>query len=467
MSVNNTHYGARAIGELLSNIGSIYFIGIGGINMSSLAHISHIRGYRVGGSDQTQTALTDRLTDAGIEIFYSHEARHIEGYEAVVYTVAIAPDNPEYTAAIAKGIPCISRADFLGFIMTGYQNRIGVSGMHGKSTCTSMCALSFMHAGGDPTVLSGATLAEMGGAYRIGYNENFIFEACEYMDSFLDFNPNIAIILNIELDHVDYFKSITQVRRSFSDYAAITGTDGFAIVNGDDENVRIAMAGYMGTAITFGLSQDCDYIAENIEYVSGMASFDIYFRGIYAAHVSLSVPGKHNVYNALAAFAAAMLCGLDPEAVADGLSHYLGAGRRMEYKGKWQDIDVYDDYAHHPTEISVTLRGFRDMGFGRIFCVYQPHTYSRTSALWDDFITSLSEANRVLLVDIYAARETDNLGVSSARLAREIGTKASYCPTFEDALTILCEEARPGDAIVVMGAGNVYRIFTPMGFANE
>ena len=463
MSIENTHYGAEAIGEMLSGASSIYFIGIGGINMSSLAHISHIRGYRTGGSDQMRTALTEKLEEAGIELFYSHEASHIEGYDAVVYTVAIAPDNPEYNAALAKGIPCISRADFLGYIMTGYRYRVGVSGMHGKSTCTSMCALSFMHAGGDPTVLSGATLAEMGGAYRIGGEDNFVFEACEYMDSFLDFNPNVAIILNIELDHVDYFKSITQVRRSFSDYAAITGPAGFAVVNGDDENVRLAMAGYVGTAVTFGLSAGCDYMAYNIEYISGMASFDIAFRGEYAAHVTLSVPGKHNVYNALAAFAAGVICGLDPDTVAEGLSHYLGAGRRMEYKGKWNDVDVYDDYAHHPTEISVTLQGFRDMGFGRLFCIYQPHTYSRTAALWDDFVTALSTADRVLPVDIYAARETDTLGVSSALLAQAIGDKATYCASFEDAVAVLGAEVRPGDAIIVMGAGTVYRIFSNLG----
>lgn len=326
-----------------------------------------------------------------------------------------------------------------------------------------MCALSFMNAGADPTVLSGATLAQMEGAYRIGSEENFIFEACEYMDSFLHFNPNIAVILNIELDHVDYFKSITQVRRSFSDYAAITGPDGYAVVNGDDDNVRLAMAGYAGTAVTFGLGANCDYTAQNISYISGMAAFDVYFRGVYAAHIELSVPGSHNIYNALAAFAAAMICGLDPETVADGLSHYLGAGRRMEYKGKWMDVDVYDDYAHHPTEIAVTLRGFRDMGFGRLFCIYQPHTYSRTAALWDDFVTALDTADRVLTVDIYAAREKDTLGVSSEGLAAAIGGKATYCPSFEDAIAILSAECRTGDVIVVMGAGTVYRIFPHMG----
>ncbi len=463
MSIENTHYGAAAIGEMLADVSGIYFIGIGGINMSSLAHISHIRGYRVGGSDHMQTDLTDRLSDAGIEVFYTHEASHIEGYDAIVYTVAISPDNPEYTAALARGIPCISRADFLGYIMTGYTNRVGISGMHGKSTCTSMCALSFMHAGADPTVLSGATLAEMGGAYRIGGEQNFVFEACEYMDSFLDFNPNIAVILNIELDHVDYFSSITQVRRSFSDYAAITGADGFAVVNGDDDNVRIAMSGYMGTAVTFGFSEGCDYSPKNVEYISGMASFDVYFRGEYAAHINLSVPGRHNIYNALAAFAAAMLCGLDPDLVAQGLSHYLGAGRRMEYKGKWNDVDVYDDYAHHPTEIAVTLGGFRDMGFSKLFCVYQPHTYSRTAALFEDFVTALGTADRVLPVDIYAAREKDTLGVSSELLAQSIGEKATYCPSFEDVLALLAAEAQPGDAIIVMGAGTVYRIFPEMG----
>ena len=260
-----------------------------------------------------------------------------------------------------------------------------------------------------------------------------------------------------------YFKSITQVRRSFSDYAAITGTDGYAVVNGDDDNVRLAMAGYAGTLVTFGLSEGCDYTAYNIEYVSGMASFDVYFRGEYAAHINLSVPGRHNVYNALAAFAAAMICGLDPDTVAEGLSHYLGAGRRMEYKGKWNEVDVYDDYAHHPTEIAVTLGGFRDMGFGRLFCIYQPHTYSRTAALWDDFVSALSTADRVLMVDIYAAREKDTLGVSSSLLAQAIGDKADYCASFDDAIAILSAEAQPGDAIIVMGAGTVYRIFPLLG----
>jgi UDP-N-acetylmuramate--alanine ligase len=464
MSIPNTHFGAKKISEIIKRARSIYFIGIGGVNMSSLAHISILRGYRVGGSDQTRSAVTERLEAAGIEVNYSHEAANIIGYDVIVYTVAISSDNPEYTHALANGLPCISRADFLGYIMTGYQNRIGVSGMHGKSTCTSMCALAFMHAGADPTVLSGAVLPEMGGAYRVGGEENFIFEACEYMDSFLDFNPNIAIVLNIELDHVDYFKSITQVRRSFSDFVAITGNSGFAVVNADDDNVRVAMSSYTGTAVSFGVLRDADYTADNIYYENGLARFDVLFRGEYVTHIELSVPGRHNIYNALAAFAAAMLCGLSPESVGEGLSLYVGASRRMEYKGKWNEVDVYDDYAHHPTEIATTLGGFRDMGFGRLFCVYQPHTYSRTASLWDDFVSSLSLADRVLMVDIFAARETDTLGVNSSLMANAIGAdRATYCPDFQSVLDILGAEALPGDAIIIMGAGNIYRIFGEMG----
>jgi UDP-N-acetylmuramate--alanine ligase len=272
MATPNTHYGAENIGLMLEGCKSIYFIGIGGINMSSLAHISRLRGYRVGGSDREQTTLTERLKAEGIEIFYSHDSENMESYDAVVYTVAISPENPEYMRAIEKGIPCISRADYLGYIMLKYENRIGVSGMHGKSTCTSMCATVFMEGAGDPTVLSGAELDAMGGAYRIGHSENFIFEACEYMDSFLDFNPSTAIILNIELDHVDYFSSIDQVCYSYSRFASITGEGGTVIANADDEYIPVALEGYAGKIITFGIiTKSADYTAINIRYPEGFA----------------------------------------------------------------------------------------------------------------------------------------------------------------------------------------------------
>jgi UDP-N-acetylmuramate--alanine ligase len=445
---------------MLAGARSIFFAGIGGINMSSLALISQLRGYRVGGSDCTKTETTQKLEEAGITVFYGHDSSNIAGYDVFVYTVAISPENPEYIAAQRKGIPCISRADYLGYVMTGYGNRIGVSGMHGKSTCTSMCALAFIEAQGDPTVLSGARLDAMGGAYRIGGDEFFVFEACEYMDSFLDFNPTTAIILNIEMDHVDYFKSMAQIRRSFANFASITGKSGKCIYNSDDENARLVIMSYTGKAISFAVNdQLADYHAENVSLTHGRPSFDVCAFGNVIAHIDLSVSGRHNIYNALAAFAAAVESGLDPQSAARGLSNFTGAGRRMEYKGSLGGAAVYDDYGHHPTEIKTTLGGVRETGCNNLICVFQPHTYSRTAELFDDFAASFSAADEVIIADIYAARESDNLGVSAQKLAAAIGEKAKSISGFDRIAKRLTEAARPGDTVVVMGAGDIYKVF--------
>ena len=465
MSTPNTHFGAENIEAMLRECGSIYFIGIGGINMSSLAHISHLRGFRVGGSDREKTALTERLADTGIEVFYSHDAKNMESYDAVVYTVAISPENPEYVRAHEMGIPCISRADYLGYLMLGYNNRIGVSGMHGKSTCTSMCATVFMAGAADPTVLSGAELDAMGGAYRIGESENFIFEACEYMDSFLDFNPSTAIILNIEMDHVDYFKSMEQIYKSYSDFAAITGENGTVIANADDENVARALTGYNGRIITFGvLDGEADYSAINIRYPNGFAEFDVMHAGEFVCHVKLSVTGEHNVYNALAAFAAGHIAGLEPEKIAEGLCAFRGAKRRMEFKGTVNGALVFDDYGHHPTEVASTLEGVAKRGADRVFCVFQPHTFSRTFALMSDFAKSFEAVDGVYIADIYPARETDNLGISGKTLAIRIGNKAEYVSGFENIASLLNSELREGDILVVMGAGDIYKVFDYLNF---
>ena len=465
MSTPNTHFGAENIEAMLKECKSIYFIGIGGINMSSLAHISHLRGFRVGGSDREKTALTERLADTGIEVFYSHDAKNMESYDAVVYTVAISPENPEYVRAHELGIPCISRADYLGYLMLGYNNRIGVSGMHGKSTCTSMCATVFMAGGADPTVLSGAELDAMGGAYRIGESENFIFEACEYMDSFLDFNPSTAIILNIEMDHVDYFKSMEQIYKSYSDFAAITGENGTVIANADDENVARALTSYSGRIITFGvLDGEADYSAINIRYPNGFAEFDVMHAGEFVCHVKLSVTGEHNVYNALAAFAAGHITGLEPEKIAEGLCAFRGAKRRMEFKGKVNGALVFDDYGHHPTEVASTLEGVAKRGADRVFCVFQPHTFSRTFALMSDFAKSFEAVDGVYIADIYPARETDNLGISGKTLAIRIGNKAEYISGFENIANVLNSELREGDILVVMGAGDIYKVFDYLNF---
>ncbi len=469
MATPNTHYGAENIHLMLRGCKSIYFIGIGGINMSSLAHISRLRGYRVGGSDREKTTLTERLKAEGIEIYYEHAAENMESYDAVVYTVAISPDNPEYARALEKGIPCISRADYLGYLMLGYKNRIGVSGMHGKSTCTSMCATVFMEGEGDPTVLSGAELDAMGGAYRIGHSENFIFEACEYMDSFLDFNPSTAIILNIELDHVDYFDSIEQVCYSYARFASITGERGRVVANVDNEYIPTVLEGYEGEVITFGvLTKSADYTAINIRYPNGCAEFDVMRKGEYIEHVKLSVTGEHNVYNALAAFAAAHVSGLEPEKIARGLNKFHGAKRRMEYKGTLNGALVFDDYGHHPTEVATTLEGVakRD-DVERLFCVFQPHTYTRTYALMDDFAQSFDSVDQVYIADIYPARETDDLGISGKTLAIRIGDKAEYISGFENLAKEINANVHEGDVLVVMGAGDIYKLFKYLEFDEE
>lgn len=465
MATANTHFGAEKIKEKLSGCKSIYFIGVGGINMSSLAHISQLRGYKVGGSDREKTALTERLRAQGIEVFYSHSAENIEHYDAVVYTVAISPDNPEYVRALEREIPCISRADYLGYIMLGYENRIGVSGMHGKSTCTSMCATVFMEGGADPTVLSGAELDAMGGAYRIGKSQNFIFEACEYMDSFLDFNPSTAIILNIEMDHVDYFKSMEQICESYTEFIDITGENGTVIANIDNEYIPKVLKSYHGRVITFGVStKSADYTAINIRYPRGFAEFDVLYKGEFISHVSLSVTGEHNVYNALAAFAAGHISGLDPDRIAVGLSAFKGAKRRMEYKGSVNGALVFDDYGHHPTEVASTLEGVAKRNAERVICVFQPHTFTRTFKLMDDFAKSFDAAERVFIADIYPARETDNLGISGKTLAKRIGDKAEYISGFDNIANELNGMLREGDILVVMGAGDIYKVFDYLKF---
>ncbi|MBO7250111.1 MAG: UDP-N-acetylmuramate--L-alanine ligase [Clostridia bacterium] len=461
MSVANTHFGAERIGEMLKDAKSIYFIGIGGINMSSLAHISHKRGYITGGSDRAASAITEKLAARGIRIYPSHEAENIRDYDAVVYTVAISEDNPEYIEAKRRGIPCISRADFLGYVMKGYDRRIGISGMHGKSTCTSMCAETFIRAGVSPTVLSGAELDIMGGAYTVGDGEDFLFEACEYMDSFLDFYPSIAVILNIELDHVDYFKDLEQVIRSYSAFADITGERGVAVANLDDENVRAALGNYRGRVVGFGISSpDADYSAADIKECRGRYSFKIMKNGELFTEVALSVTGYHNIYNALACAAAADLSGISPKDISAGLAAFRGAKRRMEYKGEVRGADLYEDYGHHPTEISATLGGAKGLAEGgRLICLFQPHTYSRTAALFEDFASALRVADRVIVTDIYAARELDEGIVSSKQLAEAIGERAVYGGDLKRSAESLLSELIPGDVAIVMGAGDVGKVF--------
>ena len=465
MATPNTHYGPERIRALLGNARHLFFIGIGGVNMSSLAEISLLRGYRVSGSDHAETEITRHLTERGIPVFLTHAAQNLGDADAVIYTVAVPSDNPEYREAMQRGIPLISRADYLGYIMTGYRRRIGVSGMHGKSTTTSMCAQIFMDAQRDPTVTSGASLAGMGGYYRIGGNEDFIFEACEYMDSFLDFCPTVAIVLNIEMDHVDYFKSMEQIRTSYRLFCdkVLKEEGGCIICSSDDEEVMRMTDGFSGRIYTVGTQARNgvlpDYLAENCTLRHGKYTFSVRHHGESLCEIRLRVPGKHQIINALSAFAAAHIAGIPAEEIARALAAFTGADRRMEYKGELNGADLYDDYGHHPTEVRTTLEGASGMDYNRIACLFQPHTYSRTKALFPDFARAFDAVDRVFLVDIYAAREIDTLGVSSALLAEAIGDKAEYCPSFPDAAAAVKQYLKPGDALIVMGAGNVYDIF--------
>ncbi len=457
MSLENTHFGPEQIKAFVKERNNIFFVGIGGINMSSLAHISSTRGMKTGGSDRTKTSLTERLEGEGIEIFYSHDANNLENYDLLVYTVAISADNPEYKEAQKRGIPCISRADYMGYLMSEYTVRVGVSGMHGKSSCTSMCAEGLVKAGKDPTVLSGAELSSMGGAYRIGGEKFFLFEACEYMDSFLDFAPTVSVILNIELDHVDYFKDLEHIKRSYRSFAEIGSS---CIANADDENVREALEGYKKEKILFGIeNEDADYRAVNIKKGVRGYSFDIAFKNKFLCHVALNIFGYHNIYNSLATAAVMNLCGALPEDISAALGEFRGADRRMEYKGSCNGADVYEDYGHHPTEIASTLSGIKDCVKGELVCVFQSHTYSRTAALFDDFAKALSVADRVFISDIYSARETDTMGVTPEGLAERIGAKASAVHSFKDGAQALADTLREGDVGVVMGAGDIYKVF--------
>jgi UDP-N-acetylmuramate--alanine ligase len=480
MSTPNTHEGALRIASYLRSCtqsnASVFFIGVGGVMMSSLALLTLRAGHPTVGSDRARTAVTAELEVAGIRICYGHAAEHLpDDCGLVVYTVAISPDNPEYVAARERGIPCISRADYLGALMTDYVRRVGVAGMHGKSTCTSMCAQILLDAAVDPTILSGASYAPMGGAYRLGDSkEHFLFEACEYMDSFLDFNPTVAVLLGAELEHVDYFKSMEQIISSFARFASLTGEAGVTVVNADDRNIlesarRAKAAGMTGRVVTFSAAgrEDADLYARNLRTVGGFPCFELVAHGVSLGEVSMAVPGRHQVINALAAAAAMEVCGISREAILSGLAHYVGAGRRMERKGEVNGAAVYDDYGHHPTEVRATLEGAKTLCTaahpnGRLICVFQPHTYSRTASLYEQFLTAFDPADRVILLDIYAAREINEYGVSSEKMAADINEatpgKVLYVSSPEEAAAAIRGIAQAGDSIVIMGAGDVTRV---------
>lgn len=451
--------------DYMLDIRKLHFIGIGGISMSSLAALSHKKGFIVTGSDRSESAITVRLREMGIEVYIGHDPSHINDCDAVVYTAAIAAGNAELEAARKKGIPSMTRAVYMGRFMRDYKSRIGIAGTHGKSTVTSMTAGIMMAAGLNPTVISGAEFIGLKGegqasaAYHSGGADSLIFEACEYTDSFLSFFPTTAVVTNVELDHMDYFHSLEQYIKSFTAYINIAGT---AVINFDSVNARRAAEGFNGSLIGFSINAgDAQYRACDIVYDGGMANFDLIHDGEYVCSISLSVAGEYNVYNALAAAAASLENGAAPQAVKSGLGAFTGAMRRFELKGKQNGVTYYDDYAHHPTEIKSTLSAARTIaGKRRIICIFQPHSLSRTAELFDGFTAAFDDADITVFTDIYENLEHDsgNVSATSASLSEKVHN-ALYMSDFTDIASYIRKEARDGDIVITMGAGNIYKIY--------
>lgn len=441
----------------------VHFIGIGGISMSGLAEVLLEEGFTVSGSDNKPSPLTKKLESSGATVFYGQKASNItDGIDVVVYTAAIRDDNEEYQAAVERRLPMLTRAQLLGQLMTNYDIPIAVSGTHGKTTTTSMLSHILLTAQTDPTISVGGILEAIGGNIRVGSSEIFVTEACEYTNSFLEFFPKISIILNIDEDHLDFFKDLDDIRRSFRRFAKLLPADGCLVINGGIERLYEITEGLPCKVVTYGFDSSMDYCAANIAHDTfGNASFDLIKNGTFIDRISLSVNGDHNVSNALSALAVADLLDIPFSISGKGLSGFKGTKRRFEYKGRINGITVIDDYAHHPTEIKAALTAAKNYPHREIWCIFQPHTYTRTKALFHDFADALSLADHIVLADIYAARETDTLGISSADLASELcgkGADARYLPSF-DAIEDFClENCQKGDMLITMGAGDIVNI---------
>ena len=448
----------------LSKPCTVYFIGIGGISMSGFAELLWDAGFTVKGSDANQSKITEHLASLGIEVFWGQKAENITSeIDFVVYTAAIHPDNPEFQAAKALGLPMMERAEMVGQVMKNYTNAIGVSGTHGKTTTTSMLTHIFLSAKKDPTISVGGILEAIHGNIRIGHSENFITEACEYTNSFLKFHPTAGIILNVDADHLDFFKDLDDIRNSFRKFAELLPDDGILVINSDIEKIEKITENLSCKIITFGLEKPADYQAQNIEFdANGCGSFELVRSGTPTGiRIHLAVIGNHNVANALSAIALAEYYDIPMEAIREGLLAFKGTERRFEQKGSFHGVTVIDDYAHHPTEIAATLKAAERFPHKHLWCVFQPHTYSRTKALLHEFAQALSLAENVILTDIYAAREPDPGDISSRNLLEEMkktNNNVCYFSDFEEIKKYLLKNCIDGDLLITMGAGNVVTI---------
>lgn len=428
----------------------VHLVGIGGVSMRPLGLVLKDMGLIVTGSDMNSSVSTDELISKGIHVAIGHEAGNIEGADCVIRTAAAHNDNPEIAAARSRGIPTFERAEAWGVIMQAYKNAICISGTHGKTTTTSMLTHILMAADFDPTVMIGGFLPLLHAGHRVGSGDTIVLESCEYCDSFLNFYPTLAVILNIEADHLDYFKDLQDVEKSFRKFAKLS-TNGI-LANGDDPHVVETLKGL--DYISFGLDKSNRITADNI--CPDWRHFDVVCDGKFYCRLDLQVLGKHNALNALGAAGAAWVLGIPGSAVAEGLSTFGGAERRMQFKGKFNGADVFDDYAHHPDELSATIAAVRTLDYKRIIVAFQPHTYTRTKALFSDFVRELKKADLVVLAEIYAARERNTVGISSMDLAQQIPGSV-YCETLPKVTEYLKQIAQPGDVVLTVGAGDIYK----------
>ena len=435
----------------------VHLAGIGGVSMCPLAEVLAGMGLQVQGSDMSESDTVRQLRAQGIPVAVGHSAENLKDCALVIRTAAIHDDNPEIAGAIARGIPVYERAQAWGAIMQHYQNAVCISGTHGKTTTTSMATHIFMSAQADPTVMIGGTLPLLHSGYRVGRGDTIILESCEYCNSFLNFFPTVAVILNVEADHLDFFKDLADIEHSFHAFADLVPQRGYIISNADDPGAREAVKGLSHPVFTFGIADpDADCTAHNVAFHDGCPTFDVVIRGETYAHVELHIAGRHNILNSLAAASAAYVLGIPGSAVEEGLATFHGAGRRFERKGTFHGADVFDDYAHHPAELHALLTTAQSMCYERVICAFQPHTYTRTKALFDDFVRELQLPDVTILAEIYAAREKNDIGISSQDLAAKI-PGAVYCSTLDQVADQLAKLARPGDLILTVGAGDIFR----------
>ncbi|MBQ6839564.1 MAG: UDP-N-acetylmuramate--L-alanine ligase [Oscillospiraceae bacterium] len=428
----------------------VHLVGIGGVSMRPLGLVLKGMGMIVTGSDMNASVSTDELIANGIQVSIGHRAENVAGVDCIIRTAAAHNDNPEIAAARSMGIPTFERAQAWGVIMQAYRNAVCISGTHGKTTTTSMVTHILMEAEVDPTVMIGGYLPLLRAGHRVGKGDTIVLESCEYCDSFLNFFPTLAVVLNVEADHLDYFKDLADVQKSFRKFAQLS--TGGVLANGDDPHTIQAMEGV--EYVSFGLKESNRVHAENI--CPDWRHLDVVCDGKFYCHLDLKVLGRHNALNALAAAGTAWMLGIPGEAVTRGIATFSGAERRMQYKGSYNGAEIYDDYAHHPDELAATIEAVRTMEHKRLVIAFQPHTYTRTKALFSDFVRELMKADHVVLAEIYAARERNTVGISSMDLAAQIPGSV-YCRTLPEVTTYLRSVAQKGDVILTVGAGDIFR----------